>query len=215
MIGQFINASICILFSIFSCNSSIPLTQTQTDQEMLIPTITNEFEKFDTYKFDSSLKVNIETKQDGTYIERERQSYGYITRIYNPQSYFIIIKQFYDNGFIKEKGVVFNSGYFTIGPWYSFNKQGILEKTVNNDNGYTYSFQDLFKYLNSQKIGLSIGRIELYSGIHTTIEKESIIPGSPVWKIRWQKEPQLIEEIIMDGKNGNVISKHNVLIKEG
>jgi hypothetical protein len=170
-----------------------------------VPYVSKDFEKLEAYhNIDFSKEKTSITNMEGTFIELEKQSYGYIIREYPPDSYFIIIKQYYQNGNIMEKGVVINSGNSKVGHWYVFDSTGTLINDENSDKGYEFSIQDLIIFLKLNKIDLTIGRIELYTGIHTTIDKLVDSDGSK-WIVRWLKEPMLIEEWIIDGNSGKVM----------
>ncbi|MEO6830845.1 MAG: hypothetical protein ABI378_01350 [Chitinophagaceae bacterium] len=181
---------------------------------MNIPTVTPEFERLSPGKVDSlSRKLTVST-EGKTYIEEQKQSTGFIARISNADSYFKVIKNYAPGGQLRDKGVIFNSGSFPIGKWYYFNESGQLTKTEDNDTGYRFDFEDLYKFLEKHNISLTLGAIPPLSGFHTTIEKKEQA-GQPVWVVTWKKEPQLLEEIILDGKNGRVISTKDKPITEG
>lgn len=201
-----------IYFGLLISNSHC---QTKKTSEMIkIPKVTNEFEKLKfNENYDATKGKSSFTLSDGTYVELEKESYGYIERRWDPDSYFIIIKQYYENRTIKEKGVIFNYGYFETGNWYYFNEDGQLIETVNYDQNFAFTFQKLFNFLQQKKINLTLGHIKLYSGYHTSIEKRSD-SNKHLWVVTWLKEPQLAEEILFDGNTGNVIKTNEIIINE-
>ncbi|HMC83923.1 MAG TPA: hypothetical protein VKI61_00290 [Chitinophagaceae bacterium] len=174
-----------------------------------IPKVSKEFEALDFHQVDTSSDITTTVLDNGSVKEVAKQSYGYVVRLSPKNSYFIIIKQYYKNGGIKEKGVLFNSGFFKAGNWYRYNEKGELVNEENNDKGFEFDFNKVYEYLRTQHIDLTIGHIELYSGFHTTIEKD--IEGKhATWVIRWLKEPQVVEEIILDGTNGKLLTRRNI-----
>jgi hypothetical protein len=56
-----------------------------------------------------------------------------------------------------------------------------------------------------------VGRIE--GGFHTQINKNTD-PAGPRWQIRWLKDkstmPNIVEEILIDGISGRIISKNKI-----
>jgi hypothetical protein len=209
-----VSVIIVFFFGLLISNSQCQI-KNLPDMNITIPRVTKEFEKLEfDQNFDGTKEQSSFTSSDGTYIEIEKQSFGFIKRQYLPDSYFIIIKQYFENRNIKEKGVIFNSGYFKIGYWYYYNDQGQLIKEEDSDLNFKFTFQELFFFLRQKKIDLTIGYIELYSGFHTTIEKQ-VDSKSSSWVVRWLKEPLLIEEIIIDGKTGKVLKTNKIIRKEG
>jgi hypothetical protein len=196
----------------FSCKSQHEMTNNNKNKnKMRTPVVTKDFEKFDFQKFDSIQGFSIYTLEDGTHLELLKEADEYLSRETPKDSYFTLVKIFYLNGNVKEKGLSINSGDFRKGTFYYFDESGTLIREEDNDLLYKYSFEDLLKYLEKEKIPLTMGFIG--SGIHTSIYKKNDTDGVK-WLIRWLKEtsslPAIIEEIIIDGKNGNVISKREI-----
>ncbi len=176
---------------------------------MNIPVVTNEFEKFEFKNYDSSKGVNRVILPDGTYQEYDSQSPdGYIVTIQPNNSCFMIIKKFYKDGNIMEKGLMINSGDSKKGNWYYFDKQGRLLREEDNDLPFKFTFEDLFNFLKKEKIPLAVGRIQ--GGFHTQINNNPD-PKETWWEVRWLKDksrmPNVIEEIRINGISGKVISR--------
>lgn len=189
-------------------------TKKQSTMNIIVPEVSKEFERLEINEnYDPSKEISSYSLSDGSYIELEKEPYGYIERRWAPDSYFIIIKQFYENKNIKEKGVIFNSGYFKIGIWYYFNESNQLIKEENCDLDFTFSFQELFDHLQKNNIPVTKGHIELYSGHHTSITKR-IDSNKSMWIVNWLKEPQLEEEIYINGNNGSEIKTEEIFIRE-
>ncbi len=211
--SNFINhLSLIICILLFNFKLSSPTIQ--INPIMNIPTLTSEFERFDLSKFDRKVEINKISKPGGIYIESEKLDDGYTERIYQENSCFFILKNYYANCNIKEKGVLFNSGYFKIGNWYSFSAGGQLAKTYNDENIFTFNFEKLYDFITKERIGLSFGFIHDYTGFHTVIQKKIDINNNPLWVINWQKEPQIIEEISISGSSGKVLSRVKEFIEE-
>ena len=131
---------------------------------MNIPVVTKEFEKFEFKNYDSSKGVNRVILPDGTYQEYDSQSPdGYVVTIQPNNSCFMIIKKFYKDGNIMEKGLMINSGDSKKGNWYYFDKQGRLLREEDNDLPFKFTFEDLFNFLKNGKntpcCGQNSGRV--------------------------------------------------------
>ena len=212
-LNKYFRVVFIIYFGLLISNSQCQTKKT-SDMDIKIPKVTNEFEKLNLNKYIlSNDEIFSNTLKDGTYVELQKESYGYYESRWNPDSYFIIIKQYNKSGNIKEKGVLFNSGYFRIGTWYYFNMEGQLIKEQNCDLNFNFSFQELRNYLVEKNINLTIGYIEPYTGIHTSIEKQ-VDTNKSMWIVTWQKDPQLLEEIYLDGNTGKIIKTNEILIEE-
>ena len=204
-------ASVLTLTLFLACQHNDHLTNKAS---MNIPTVTSDAERLAPGKIDSLTRKALITQTGNSTQEEQKQSQGYILRISYADSYFKVIKNFYPSGMIRNKGVIFNSGGFMTGTWYYFNDNGTPARKENTDSLYKFTFEDLHKLLTKRNIGLSIGYIPPLSGFHTTIEKKTERNRS-VWVVVWQKEPQMMEELIIDGTTGAVLSTTDKRIKEG
>jgi hypothetical protein len=72
---------------------------------------------------------------------------------YSENKMFAIYKEFYANGNIKRKGLLYCC-QFHFGTWYHFNENAKLVKSENTDLGYKFTFQDVFKYCSDNQIRL-------------------------------------------------------------
>ena len=108
-----------------------------------------------------------------------------------------------------EKGLSVNNGGFKKGIWYYFDEQGKLLKEEDNDLPFTFSFEELIKYLQKQNIPISLGHNQF--GFHTSFYTE-FENSLPMWRVRWlsdtTKTPNTIEELIIDGKTGKLLKKN-------
>ena len=65
---------------------------------------------------------------------------------------------FYKNNNIKMKGLFFNSlgsRGFQKGTWYEFDEQGKLIKEIDYDKFYKFTFEDILKFCEREKIKIS------------------------------------------------------------
>ena len=192
-------------------------SNSKTDS-MNIPKVTSAFETFPFQSFDSVSGFTSTTLQDGTYIEYQEQGEdGYIERISPKDSYFCIIKKYYKNGGIKEKGLSVNYGGFKKGVWYYFDETGKPVSEENHDAGFTFTFEKLIAFLEREKIPLVLG----YDGdsyYHTSIYNLADT-GKTVWVVEWMNTasaiPNTVERMLIDGTTGEVLEKQTRHLKKG
>ena len=136
------------------------------------PTITPEFETIDLNKYKEGLTKKKETS--GAYKGNVFDSYSFekideqgITRFdgstlggfsYNftaKNSFYTIGKSYYINNFIEGKSVFSSiSSEINIGKEYFFNKDGKLEKTIDHDLGWDFSYEKIIQYILDRKASL-------------------------------------------------------------
>jgi len=201
-------AIIINLFCLLSCG-----VQKSGDinlNNMLIPNFNNQFEKFDIDEFEenSSNGVSI-VKDDNYYIENLLQSTGYATVIYMNNSYVYLQKHFYPSGNIKSKGLMLVNGY-PIETWYYFNQAGELTKEENMDEGYDFGWKSVIDYCEKNKIELPKGYVK--GGFQTTIYKQES-EGKKIWQVTHRFDTDKLQEIYLNGTNGNVIDKKIIAYK--
>jgi hypothetical protein len=196
-----------ILF--LSCTGQTKQTMNKFGQPNLYyPAVTRDFEKFDVKKIDAGTGIGEVKLPDGTIEEYQREPDGYIARVQPANSYFTLIKKFYPSGNIESKGLIFNSGDFNKGKWYFFDSAGKLTREEDNDSAYAFSFEQLYVWIQKEKIPLTIGRVG--SGFNTIIRKYTK-DGDPQWLVSWLKDvsvhPNTIEVITINGRSGRVVSR--------
>ncbi len=191
---------ILILFINYSCNAQ--------NKSLMVPEIDNRFERFDSFKYDSLYKKNSnyikDTLNNGTYIEMNVANYGKSYSITTKDSYYTITKVYYPNGIIKTKGVSNNTETFQVGIWYEFDEEGKLVKEIDYDKPYKFTFEDILKFCEKEKIEIRKGPILQSTGWYNEISR-SIENGQPIWRIEHLKKTNLIEIIKLDGVTGKVL----------
>lgn len=106
------------------------------------------FETYDLKDYDQRIKHNkIDVYEGNNYIEYR----GTDIYIYPKHKYYRVVKEFYNNGSIKEKGLQF--GYVNIGIWEYYNEEGKLIKTIDEDKKFNpnFSYNDILDYLHERK----------------------------------------------------------------
>ena len=143
------------ILSMLSC-------QSQNIQPME-PTIDNQFEKLDFNLLNEINKKRYIQKIDidENYTELILLTKTITFRLTYKNSYFKIIKVYNNNGDIKLKGIGFNGNAFQKGIWYEFDEQGNLIKEIDYDKPYKFTFEDLLKFCEKEKIQVDKGPILL------------------------------------------------------
>ncbi len=205
--------------SLFLLLSVLALTSCQAQKtinkkyktKIMMPIVTKDFETFDSLNYEK-LKVKSsdinEFLNDGTFVETLKAKGGDWYNETPPHSYFSLTKIYYDNGNIKKKGLEFNWVGFQKGVWYEFNEQGKLIKEIDYDRPFKFTWEDVLRFCEKEKIPVQIGPVLQSTGFHTTI-KRSVSPvlDVAIWEIQWLKEGDLTEQITLDGENGRVVKR--------
>lgn len=185
-----------ILIILLNFNSCKAQKNTKMEQEIIIPEITNKFEKLEKTK-----DINNDT------VIIEEQSYGYIRREFLKNSYLVLNKKYYSNGFIKQKAISFINGY-PISYVYEFDENGNLIKTINTDEGYGFNWKQIIIYCEKNKIPLTKGFKE-FDGFQTRIFKNEI-DSKKIWEITYQISGDELLKITLDGKTGKELKKEKL-----
>lgn len=87
-----------------------------------------------------------------------------------------IYREFYPNGNIKTKGLVCWFG-FNIGLWYYFNESGNVINTIDYDDGFDFSYEQVFKFCEENKISLQKNILEIEQKYGSKLLMETNIIG--------------------------------------
>lgn len=198
---------VIIVLNFSSCKAQ---KKAKMEQDIIIPEITNEFEKFDIKIFNEQVDIIsgkriIRDKE--TYLEEDFQDPGYARVEYLEDSFYYTMKLFYNNGSISKKGNLFNNGS-EYGIWYEFNEEGKLIKEINTDEGYTFSWKEIIAYCIDKKIELIKGVPK--GGFNTSIYKREL-EGKKVWVISYLLPVgDTVKEITLDGETGKEIKQREI-----
>ncbi|UHO37582.1 hypothetical protein H5J24_18160 [Chryseobacterium capnotolerans] len=189
-----------ILLANISCNAQ--------KKPVMIPEVDNNFEKFDSIKFNSSIKESSDILREflsnGNYIEMTVSNSGKYYLETFKDSYYMISKSFYSNGNIKRKGIGFNGDAFKKGIWYEFDEKGNLIKETDYDIPFKFTFEDILNFCKNKGIKIDKGPILQSTGWHNKIFRD-LENGDPVWEIEHLKKSDLVEIIKLDGITGKII----------
>lgn len=192
-------------FNFTSC--SVAQKTSEMNEEIMIPEVDKTFEQFDQTVFEGEARRHDE-RTKGSYIEYTRANIGFGRVEYPHNAYFKLIKSFYPNGNVRQKGVMFNDGA-KYGVWYYFDEEEQLTKQENTDEGYKYGWIQLIEDCKEKKIPLMKGK-PTSGGIKTEIHKE-VLEGKRVWRISYldQKTNKYLE-VILSGLNGEEVSRREL-----
>ena len=193
-----------IVIILLNFNNCTAQKKVKMEQEIIIPQIDKEFEKFDITNFDTK-DNNILKKEGDLYVKRITQSFGYAEHIITENSFFSTAKLYYKNLNIKKKGIMFNNGS-NYGIWYEFNEEGKLIKEINTDAGYIFGWNGLLDYCEKNNIALIKSNIKS-GGVPTEILKLEE-EGRKIWQIMYYDKEQEKKFLVkLDGKSGELLSK--------
>lgn len=136
---------------------------------------------------------------------------GYSKFQHFSDSYFKLIKYYYPNGNIKEKGWMINNSQTKRGVWHEFDENGKLIKSTDFDTVSEFTINDVFRFCRLENIPVEKGYVRPSTGNHTIINRfYDDANKSYRWYVGWMKNYELRENIILDGKTGRVISREDV-----
>lgn len=198
---------IAFLFSLYGCQSQKPL-----NDNVMNSIVSKNFEKFPNSIYqsrkDARPKSTMRVLLDGTYLELDEGDYGKSYIIAIPNSYFKLTRVYYTNGNIKSKGLEFNWFAFQKGIWFEFNVKGELVREINFDKNYKFTFEEVLEFCKREGIEVKKGPILQSTGYHTQIIRNySKITESGTWTISWLKKPDIVEDIVLEGDSGKIISR--------
>jgi len=158
------------------------------------------FEKFDIDNFNENKDIGNFHKYDfadGTFVTDNFVSdkSGYHRRVGNENSQFLDYIRFYSNGNIRTKGKYYKNE-FSIGVWEFYNEDGLIEKTVDWDVDYKYSWSEIEKFLTKNEVDID--------SKHTKIMKTKR-NDMAVWNVSYLLEPGTIRVLILDSNIGNIL----------
>lgn len=109
-----------------------------SDQETIDPKVESSRSRYDS---------------NGNQYYYKKESYGHSITIKPKNSFFSIQKEFFENGSIKSKGILFLSSIsFKVGIWYFFDPTGKVIEKLDTDAVYTFSLDKVFEFIDQNKI---------------------------------------------------------------
>ena len=202
--------------------STLVLSINNNDESILITTdtikqeVNSNFEHLDIEWLEKNGEKNsfgkgkfsyrYEYKTDSSYIQINGDNVnGYSSNEYLQGKYFYTFKNYYKNGNIKEKGLCFHLGSFKKGVWYEFNISGKLVETVDYDQFYKFTFEDILRLCEKRNLFIEEVISSSDSDIPTTISRYYHTELKHIWVINWLKTSTIMQTLTIDGNTGKVI----------
>ncbi|WP_346883959.1 hypothetical protein [uncultured Algibacter sp.] len=112
--------------------------------------------------------------------------------------------RFYPNGNLKIYGSQFPNK-FNCNIWKYYRKDGSIEKEIDYDKGYLFSWQDILDFCKQNDININKNS--------TSIKKESSV-NNPLWIITWSIENAKLKSVVLDAKTGKIIKEEILKIQK-
>ncbi len=172
-------------------------TQQDTMEKFDIETFNKNKDQAENYIF--TLKDSTEVTQFGN---KDSGYYEYKTIINKRQ--FKKYTEYYNSGNLKVNGEVYEND-FASGTWNYYDKQGSLEKTIDYDQAFTYTWDDILKFVEDKKIDLSKNTTRISRTTEGTI---------PTWKVTWHYDGGRLKSTTINGKTGEVIEEKFLIMEK-
>jgi antitoxin component YwqK of YwqJK toxin-antitoxin module len=123
---------------------------------------------------------------------------------YSENLVFGVYKEYSPGGILLVKG-----GYcwygFNYGKWFYYNVSGDLDKTIDFDEGYVFTSDDILEFC----LEHSISTERKIFGPKTIINKTRTDDGKPAWAIEYDDLGSLsLVDLLIDGRSGKIIRRH-------
>ena len=197
------------LLCLCNINSCTPQNNKEyMDEKLDIKWLERKAEK--TIYDDGSISYYLEYKEkDGTMvvIEGDKKN-GFTESRISKNSYSEMYKEYYPNGVLKEKGILF--GEVAIGIWHYFDEQGSLVNTIDEDKKFgNFGYMDVLNFL----IEKDYVEKNTYKGIFESYKDNSativFFEEDLTWLIRVKTPGYIINDYTIDGNTGE-IKEHKV-----
>ena len=177
----------------------------QNKKRMNYPQVSESLEKIDAAIVADEQSSKTVRMPDGSEMRYTKNNAGYSLRILDPRMPYAVVKNYYPNGFIKEKGVSVSGNACPLGTWYFFSESRSLDHKTDYDAGYRFDMNDVLKFLTQKRIPLP-PNMPPANGKYTEIYKGKD-GNTPVYYIHWLSKPELVEILTLSGANGAVLNK--------
>lgn len=158
-------------------------------------------EKFDIETFNQKKDANnmyqYELDNGSIVIEEGPYKDGNYTRtISTKNTSFIKSYRYYPNGITKFKGWLYPQNFF-CGIWYFYNEKGELEREMNFDKPFLFTWDDLLLFCDQKGIDIS----------KTISIKRNTDSLTPFWELLWRNKKDQILYLKLNGKTGKIIEE--------
>lgn len=139
----------------------------------------------------------------------------YIIEEYSKESYFCYLNTYFANGNIKSKRILNITGDMYLGVSLFYSKEGKLEKEVNEDEGYCFTYQQLISLLTKRGVYFPKG-VNLPSGFidyRYRISKD-ILDDLAVYTVIYPLSNRKDVILSVSGKDGSIIEEIPYIIED-
>lgn len=200
VIGDFMKTiPIILIFTLTSCSSSTDRQARDNPKDSLVQaTSTNNYETRDTLRT-SGYREYLDSGNfhiiRGKYVSGNKFIDVYENKLTKLDNW----KEYYENGQLKEEGIMTNAHHYYVGIWKYYSTKGKLDSTIDYNKKYPISYFDALKI--AEKKGFKMPDMEV------TLQVDSL---NTFWQIaRWAENEkhseQTAEAILIDTKTGKVI----------
>jgi len=199
-----------------------------------------DLQKF--YKYKNASGIYEFTLPNGiSILQRGRKEKSFFETRLNPKSpLFEEYRAYYGTGELWSQGVEYRNR-FDHGISYTYDKQGNITDRINHDEGYIYTWENIYKYCNLNNIDLFdkltsitkfsrnnlVGMYDIENSIYsntenTLLEKDAFSDYetkkgtvSKIWRILHEAKAGTLRRIYIDAKQGNIIYMTEGPISDG
>lgn len=169
----------------------------------------DNMETFNIAEFESR-NISGQYKQvlsDGTQIIQFGNSAEYVENTIPPNGWFYTHKEFYGNGRLKSKGLLFKKGDFKSGVWTTYDMQGVLLTQSDYDEPYNLTIDSVFLILKNEEIPFSIE--DIYNTIGRGYKENRY-----AWIVTWKQLTGRLETVEIDDVSGKIMERNFIEFEE-
>jgi hypothetical protein len=117
-------------------------------------------------------------------------------------AFFVILKSYYPNGYLKKKGKCMGGKSTMVGEWEYYDETEQLTSKKNEDEKFgKFGYKELLLFLDQQ------GHINLETGKNRENTDFAYNVENKQWGVRTMNNRYWITEYVMDGETGEIIDK--------
>lgn len=121
---------------------------------------------------------------------------GFEKIVVDKSLHFMEVYSFNEEGTLLSKGLMYPEG-FKKGTWLYYTAMGTVEKEIDYDKPFGFSWENVLAYLNERAI-------QKESIVHILRDAES---NPKTWTIEWNIDTENAEVVTLNGDSGKVIEK--------
>lgn len=216
-----------------SCLDSDTLTTNRSDSNGSSDTIwvfrkkldINAFERY-YEEFDDGSSIRKSRLSNGTLRERFKYSYQdttfYYVIDYPKNSYLCYENEYYENGNIRSERTRIIYGDMYVGTSYYYSINGELQKEVKEDEGYSFTIDQLMHLLKKKGINIHKGAKVVNGEIDMRYRIRKLLdPDQPGYFVMCSLDPHkdsifaMAQDsvFIISGKDGSIINEHRYILE--